>query len=59
MQTNYEKALEIISLLPSDDLRRLGEWIRMKQNRKKNSDPKSEQAKEEIRKYKLAKKWIA
>ncbi|MGI8670578.1 MAG: hypothetical protein ACR2J3_12165 [Aridibacter sp.] len=59
MQTTYEKALEIVSSLPPSDLQKLGQWIQTKQNRENNGDAKSEQVKEEIQKYKLAKKWIA
>lgn len=58
MQTNYEKALEIVSSLPPSDLQKLGEWIQTKQNRENNGDSKSEQVKEEVRKFNLALKWI-
>ena len=58
MQTNYEKALEIISLLPPSDLQKLDEWIHEKQNQTGRDESKRDQVKEEIQKYKLAKKWI-
>lgn len=59
MQTTYEKALEIVRGLPPSDLQKLGEWISTKQNTKKYGESKSEQVKEEVRKFKLAMKWIA
>jgi len=59
MQTNYEKALELVSSLPPSDLEKLGEWIRTKRHQEENGNAISEQTKEEVRKYKLAKKWIA
>lgn len=61
MQTNYEKALEIVSLLPPSDLKKLDEWIHAKRNQTKPDELKSNQVnqvKEEVRKYKLAKNWI-
>lgn len=59
MQITYEKALEIVSSLPPSDLQKLSEWIRTKQNLENNGESKSEQVKEEVRKFNLAMKWIA
>lgn len=59
MQTNYERVIEAARRLSPEEIERLGEWARRQKFVRRESDENSAEAKEEIRKFNLAMKWIS
>ena len=58
MQTNFEQAIEIIKILPPEDFRRLDKWIKEHKSKDKKLQEKEQKLKNDIEKYKKARKWI-
>ncbi len=58
MQPTYEQTLEMARALPPSELRKLGRWIQSQQDQTGYSESKRAQVEEEVRKFKLAMKWI-
>ena len=59
MQTTFEQIIEAARQLSTEEIEKLGEWARQQQIVRSRANEKSLEVKEEVRKYKLAKKWIA
>jgi len=58
MQTNFEQIIEAASHLSSEEIHELGKWIREKESQNIRINGKTAKGEEEIRKFKLAMKWI-
>ena len=58
MQTTYEEVIEAASRLSSEEIHKLGEWIREKESQNVKTNGKNAEVEEEVRKFNLAMKWI-
>jgi len=58
MQTTYEQVIEAARQLSPEEIEKLGEWARQQQSAAQEANGKDAAVEEEIRKYKLATRWI-
>ena len=58
MQTTFEKVIETASRLSSEEIHKLGEWVREKEKQNIQKNGGNEKVEEKVRKFNLAMKWI-
>jgi len=58
MQANLEQAKQAVLQLPAEELEKFDEWFAAEKRRKSNGEEKDTRAKNQLERYKKARKWL-